>query len=79
MKGLKTYENIWKNAIGKKDDYTSGCTHDYTYFKENYKLIAIDLHKKHYSRSENLHYWRSERDCFKFFKKNGKLLYKCVP
>ena len=40
-----TYENIRKIAIGKGDDYTTGCLLDYCYFKENYKLIAIDLSK----------------------------------
>ena len=39
----KTYENIRKIATGKGDDYTTGCLLDYTYFKENYKMIAIDL------------------------------------
>ena len=29
-----------------KDDYTTGCLLDYPYFKENYKLIAIDLSKQ---------------------------------
>ena len=28
-------------------DYTNGCLLDYPYFKENYKLIAIDLTKQH--------------------------------
>ena len=42
----KTYENISKIAIGHGDDYTTGCLLDYTYFKENYKLIAIDLSKQ---------------------------------
>ena len=41
----KTYENIRKIAIGQGDDYTTGCLLDYSYFKENYKLIAIDLRK----------------------------------
>ena len=39
----KTYENIRKIAMGKGDDYTTGCLLDYPYFKENYKLIAVDL------------------------------------
>ena len=39
----KTYENMRKNATGKGDDYTTGCLLDYPYFKENYKMIAIDL------------------------------------
>ena len=38
-----TYENIRKVAIGHGDDYTTGCTLDYAYFKENYKTIARDL------------------------------------
>ena len=37
-----TYENIRKIATGKVDDYTTGCLLDYPYFKENYKMIAID-------------------------------------
>ena len=42
----KTYENIRKIAIGQGDDYTTGCLLDYSYFKENYKMIAIDLIKQ---------------------------------
>ena len=42
----KTYENIRKIAIGQGDDYTTGCFLDHSYFKENYKLIAIDLSKQ---------------------------------
>ena len=42
----KTYENIRKFPIGQGDDYTTGCLLDYSYFKENYKLIAIDLSKQ---------------------------------
>ena len=39
----KTYENIREIATGKGDDYTTGCLLDHPYFKENYKIIAIDL------------------------------------
>ena len=42
----KTYENIIKIATGKGDDYTTGCLLDYPYFKENYKMIAIDLSRQ---------------------------------
>ena len=41
-----TYENIRKIAIGRGDDYTTGCVLDYPYFKDNYKMIAIDLRKQ---------------------------------
>ena len=43
---IKTYENIRKIATGKGDDYTTGCLLDYSYFKENYKMIAIDWSKE---------------------------------
>ena len=42
----KTYENIRKIATGKGDDYTTVCLLDYPYFKDNYKMIAIDLSKQ---------------------------------
>ena len=42
----KTYENIRKIATAKGDDYTTGCLLDYPYFKENYKMIAIELSKQ---------------------------------
>ena len=41
-----TYENIRKIATGRGDDYTTGCLLDYPYFKDNYKMIAIDLSKQ---------------------------------
>ena len=42
----KTYENLRKIATGKGDDYTTDCVLDYPYFKDNYKMIAIDLSKQ---------------------------------
>ena len=41
-----TYEIIGKVAIGKGDNYTTGCLLDYTYFRDNYKMIAVDLSRK---------------------------------
>ena len=41
-----TYENIIKAATGKGDDYTTGCLLDYPYFRDNYKMIAIDLRRQ---------------------------------
>ena len=43
---FKTYENIRKIATGQEDDYTATCLLDYPYFKESYKMIAIDLSKQ---------------------------------
>ena len=42
----KTYENIRKIVTGKGDDYTTNCLLDYPYFKENHKMIAIDLSRQ---------------------------------
>ena len=41
-----TYENIRKIATGQGDDYTTGCLLDYIYFKNHYKMIAVDLSKQ---------------------------------
>ena len=41
-----TYENIRKTATGQGDDYTTGCLLDYPYFKNSYKMIAVDLSKQ---------------------------------
>ena len=43
---IKTYENIRKIDTGHWDDYTTGCLLDYSYFKDHYKIIAIDLSKQ---------------------------------
>ena len=48
----KIYENIRKIATDQEDDYTrrlhnkTGCLLDYPYFKENHKMIAIDLSRQ---------------------------------
>ena len=41
-----TYENIRKIATGQRDDYTTRCLLDYPYFKDTYKMIAVDLSKQ---------------------------------
>ena len=42
---LKSYKNILNIATGQRDNYITGCLLDYSYFKEKYKTIAIDLSK----------------------------------
>ena len=37
----KTYEDIRRICTGQRDDYTVGCLLDYSYFKENYKMIRL--------------------------------------
>ena len=41
-----TYDNIRKIATGQGDDYTTDCLLDYPYFKDTYKMIAVDLSKQ---------------------------------
>ena len=42
----KRYENIRKIAAGQGYDYTTVCLLDCTFFKDHYKMIAIDLSKQ---------------------------------
>ena len=41
-----TYENIRKIATGQGDDNKTGCLLAYPYFKDSYKMTAVDLSKQ---------------------------------
>ena len=43
---FKTNENVRRTATGQGDEYTTGCLLNCSYFKENYRMIAIDLSKQ---------------------------------
>ena len=43
---LRAYGNFRKIVTGQGDDYPTGCLLDYNYFKNYYKMIAIDLNKQ---------------------------------
>ena len=43
---LRAYDNIRKIAIGQQNDHTTGCLLCYSYFKDYYQMIAIDLSKQ---------------------------------
>ena len=43
---MKQYDEIRKVSTGYDDDCTTGCLLDYAYFKDNYRLIAVDLSKQ---------------------------------
>ena len=43
---IKQYDEIRKIAAGKGADYPTGCLLDYHYFRDHYKLIAVDLSKQ---------------------------------
>ena len=39
-------KNIRKITTAQGDDYTTGCLLGYAYYRDNYKMIAIDLSKQ---------------------------------
>ena len=43
---IKQYDDTRKVSTRYGDDYTTGCLLDYSYFKDNYRLIAVDLRKQ---------------------------------
>ena len=43
---VKQYDEVRKVSTGQGDDYTTGCLLDYAYFKDNYRLIGVDLSEK---------------------------------
>ena len=43
---IKQYNEVRKLSIGQGDDYTISCLLDYAYFKDNYRLIFVDLSKQ---------------------------------
>ena len=43
---IEKYIELKKVMIGKGEDYTTGSLLDYNYFKNHYKLIALDLSKQ---------------------------------
>ena len=42
---IKQYDEVRKVSTVQGDDYTTECLLDYAYFKDNYRLIVIDLSK----------------------------------
>ena len=43
---ITKYNELRKITTGRGDDYTTGCLLDFAYFKEHYKLIAVDLSRQ---------------------------------
>ena len=39
---IKQYDEVRKVSTGQADDYTTGCLLDYAYFKDIYRLIAVN-------------------------------------
>ena len=42
----RQYDELRKVTLGKGDDYTTGCLLDYSYFKRDIKIVAVDLSKQ---------------------------------
>ena len=42
----ENFENLQENVTSQEDDYPTGCLLDCPYFKQKYKLIAVDLSKQ---------------------------------
>ena len=43
---IKRYDEVRKISTGQGDDYTTGCLLGFSYFENNYSLIAADLSKQ---------------------------------
>ena len=43
---IKQYDEVKNVSIGHGDDYNTGSLLDYGYFKDSYKLIAVDSSKQ---------------------------------
>ena len=79
VKNEEAYKKIIEKS--KNNDYTTGNLLDFTYFKENCRLIAIDLSKKQNLKTHNkLISLVNSKDktmkqqCFSSLKKQKKLL-----
>ena len=43
---IKQYDEFKKVSKGQGDDCTTGCLLDYAYFKDNIRIIAVDLNQQ---------------------------------
>ena len=43
---IKQYDEVRKLSTGESDAYTTGCLLDYAYFKDGYRLTAVNLSKQ---------------------------------
>ena len=43
---IKQYDEVRKILTGQDDDSSTGCLLDFAFFKNNYRLIAVDLSKQ---------------------------------
>ena len=43
---IKQFDEVRKVSTGQGDDYTTGYLLDLSYFRDNYRVIAVDLSKQ---------------------------------
>ena len=43
---IRKYDEVKMVALVKGEDYTTGCLLDYSYYKNNYQVLACDLSKQ---------------------------------
>ena len=59
---FKKSDSVRKIATVQGDDYSTGCLLDYNYFKDYYKMVAIDLSKQQAldadPKAKNYFYWK---------------------
>ena len=71
---IKNEEEAYEKIIDmSNNDYTTGNLLDFAYYKENYRLIAIDLSKQN-KLKDVFHNWKIRRNYFWIFTKFCKHL-----
>ena len=43
---IQQYDEVRKVSTGQVDDHATECLLDYAYFKDNYRIVAVDLSKQ---------------------------------
>ena len=77
---MRKFENIRKIVASKGHEYTNDCLLEYPYFKDEYKLISIDLSKQQAldadpKAMQQINFIDQEiQNCFPFLWKQKKLL-----
>ena len=51
---IKKYDKVRKVSTGQDDDYTTRFLLDYVYFKDNYRIVAVDLSKQKALKANNI-------------------------
>ena len=82
---IKQYDEVRKASTRQRGDYTTRCLLNYAYFKDNYRLVALDLSKQKalYAdprviqlKNKTIHYQNKSKEAvLEFYKGTAKVLY----